>query len=208
MSTAQIFQFVVLIFSVVIHEVSHGYAALRLGDTTAKDAGRLTLNPLKHLDPVGSVFLPLTLMLINSPVLFGWARPVPYNPLNLKNPKKGAALIGAAGPLSNITIAVVFGLLLRIFGGGAPEGLTILMNVVILINLILAIFNLIPIPPLDGSSILFSVLPPKAYKIQAFLMRYGFLILIVFLFSPLFDMVVQPIVFGLYRLITGPAGLL
>jgi len=206
--TTQIFQFIILILSVVIHEVAHGLTALRLGDTTAKDAGRLTLNPIKHLDPMGSVILPIILALFSSPVLFGWAKPVPYNPYNLKDPKKGAAIIGAAGPLSNIAIAVVFGVVLRIFGASAPAGFILLANIVVIINLLLAVFNLLPIPPLDGSNILFALLPRSAAKAQAFLMRYGFIILIIFLFSPLFDLIVQPMIFGLYRLIVGGAGLL
>src|SRR3989338_4079103 len=105
-----LFQIIVLFFSVVIHEVSHGVVALMLGDKTAKDAGRLTLNPLKHIDPFGSVLLPVLLLIAQSPILFAWAKPVPYNPYNLKNPKSGAALIAAAGPLSNIILAVIFGI--------------------------------------------------------------------------------------------------
>ena len=156
---------------------------------------------------MGSVILPLILAIFNSPVLFGWAKPVPYNPYNLKDPKKGAALIGAAGPLSNIAIAVVFGLVLRVLGDGAPLGFVLLANIVVIINLLLAIFNLLPIPPLDGSNILFAVLPRRAANVQMFLTRYGFLILIIFLFSPLFEIIVQPIIFGLYRIIVGSAGL-
>src|SRR3989344_1145312 len=159
------FQIVVLIFSVVIHEVSHGFAALSLGDRTAEDAGRLTLNPLKHLDPFGSVLLPLFTLFLGG-FVFGWAKPVPYNPYNLKNQKWGPALVGAAGPAANIGLALVFGLLLR-FLPGFSESIpsTFLFNflsvasTITLLNLVLAVFNLVPIPPLDGSKVLFSVLP-------------------------------------------------
>src|SRR3989344_8287165 len=108
-----IFALVILIFSVMVHEVSHGAVADKLGDDTARNMGRLNLNPLNHIDPIGSILLPLFLALLNSPVLFGWAKPVPYNPHNLKDPKKGAALIGAAGPLSNMLLATFFGILSR-----------------------------------------------------------------------------------------------
>jgi len=202
------FQLVTLIFSIMIHEISHGWTALKLGDTTARDAGRLTLNPLKHLDPFGSIILPIMLIAFGSPILIGWAKPVPYNPYNIRgNPQKGAALIAAAGPLSNITIAVVFGIFLRLaavlFGPIQTAGLIILVNIVVFINILLAIFNLIPVPPLDGSSILFAFLPPGARGIRNFLTRYGFIILIFFVFSPLFQTVLTPLVTNIHRLIVG-----
>lgn len=163
-----IFQLAVLIFSVMIHEVSHGYVAERLGDPTARLAGRLTLNPLKHLDPFGSVILPL---LLSIPALFGqpafiigWAKPVPYNPYNLKNPERGGALIAAAGPLSNIFLAAIFGLFIRFLGisNYSNGNLIGLLSVIVSLNLLLAFFNLIPIPPIDGSKILSFFLPPAA----------------------------------------------
>lgn len=184
------FQLTVLIFSIIIHEISHGAAALYLGDDTAKRLGRLTLNPLKHLDPFGSLILPGLLVLINSPVVFGWAKPVPYNPYNLPNPKKGAAIIGAAGPLSNILIAVIFAFLLKIslIMGLINPALISGFLIIIFLNLILAFFNLIPIPPLDGSKLLFGLLPNMSFATQRFLEVYGFLILIILLFF-----------FGLFR---------
>jgi Zn-dependent protease len=202
------FQLITLIFSIMVHEIAHGFTALKLGDTTARDQGRLTLNPLRHLDPFGSVILPIMLILFQSPILIGWAKPVPYNPHNLKgDPQKGAALIGAAGPLSNIAIALVFGIILRIiivFANPAGAlGLVILLNIVVFINILLAIFNLIPIPPLDGSSILFALLPPGAAEFKNFLTRYGFIILLFFVFSPLFQNVLGPVVFGIHSLIVG-----
>ena len=181
-----IFQFIVFIFSVMVHEVSHGVVALKLGDETAKKEGRLTLNPLVHIDFFGSILLPIFLVLTSSPVIFGWAKPVPYNPNNLKNPKKGAALIGIAGPLSNIALAVIFGILLRIISGiGVPMSLfplSMLFQIIISINLLLAVFNLMPIAPLDGSKLLFAILPQKYYKLQVFLERYGMAILLAFIF--------------------------
>lgn len=215
MDPVQIFQLIVLIFSVMIHEVSHGLMALRLGDDTAKAAGRLTLNPLKHIDLFGSVILPLLLILSRSPILFGWAKPVPYNPLRLKDPKKGSALIGAAGPMSNIIIALVFGIVLRLIFSfyhidsafSFPGRIVLLLNIIVVINILLAVFNLIPIPPLDGASVLFAFLPDHWRAVRIFLSRYGFFLLLVLIFSPLFDFIARPVVFGLYRLFVGPAAL-
>lgn len=190
--------------SVVVHEVSHGYAALRLGDPTAKYEGRLTMNPLKHLDPFGSVILPLLLFITNAGFIVGWAKPVPFNPYNLRNARWGEALVAAAGPLSNIVIALIFGLFIRIaFAAGvalSPAALKII-SIIVLTNLVLAIFNLVPIPPLDGSKILFSVLPRSALKFRPFLEQYGFFIVIIFIVF--FGQVIAPVVGGLFVLITG-----
>lgn len=177
-----IFSIAVLIMSVVIHEVSHGVAANSLGDPTAKYEGRLTLNPLKHLDPFGSVLLPAILVFIKSPFIFGYAKPVPYNPYNLRNQKWGPAIVGAAGPASNILVAVIFAAVLRFFGelGGPAFGGIVLW--LMQINIWLAIFNLIPIPPLDGSKLLFSLLPAKLYGLELALEQYGFFILIILIF--------------------------
>lgn len=209
-----IFQLAILIFSVVIHEVAHGLAANALGDPTAKYAGRLTLNPLKHLDPVGSFLVPLMTFII--PRLFGgggfiigWAKPVPYNPYNLKvkNIEFGSAVVGAAGPLSNVTIAIVFGLLVRwaasSFGvlGSATLPIVEIMKVIVLVNLMLAVFNLVPIPPLDGSKVLFSIVPASWVSFRLFLERYGFILLLFFIFN--FSGLILPIVAALFRLATG-----
>lgn len=156
-----IFQIVILLFSVVIHEVSHGFVAEHLGDPTARLAGRLTLNPVKHLDPFGSFLLPVLLIISHSPIVFGWAKPVPYNPSRLvKDYKYGPLKVALAGPASNLLIAFVFGLLLR-FTYHLSFAFAGLVGIVVFLNLLLAIFNLMPIPPLDGSKILTVFLPPK-----------------------------------------------
>ncbi len=203
--TVLLFQLFVLVFSVIIHEVSHGLMALRLGDTTARDAGRLTLNPLKHLDFFGSFIVPITLFLLSGGTLvLGWAKPVPYNPYNLKNPKLSAALIGLAGPLSNILVALIFGLLIRVPLPAelvVPLTLMAFFNFIVFINVLLAVFNLVPIPPLDGSNILFSLMPRQLAAIQRFLERYGIFILIFFIFFGF--QFIFPVVYALYRLIVG-----
>ena len=198
-----IFQLITLILSVVVHEVSHGLIAYRLGDNTAKDMGRLTLNPIKHLDFFGSFLFPLTLFLFGSPILFGWAKPVPYNPYNLKDPQKGGGLIAAAGPASNLAVAVVFGVILKIFSatGLITPPAILFLQIIILVNVSLAIFNLVPIPPLDGSKILFAFLPPRYMKAQIFLERYGFLLLLLFIFFGI--RLIQPIVSKLFMFLVG-----
>jgi len=201
-----LFQLLVLLFSVVIHEVSHGYAAEQLGDPTARLSGRLTLNPLKHLDFFGSFLLPLMLWYAtNGAFVFGWAKPVPYNPYNLKNPRVGAAKIAAAGPASNLLVAVVFGTILRIMAGAGyqPQFLGELFALIIYTNVLLAIFNLVPIPPLDGSKVLFALLPKSESGLRAalFLERYGTLILLFFIFFG-FSLIL-PIVNALFGLIAG-----
>jgi len=142
--------------------------------------GRLTLNPIVHLDPIGSVILPLFLILMSvitsGPlILFGWAKPVPYNPLNLKNPKLGSFYIALAGPLSNILIAIIFGLLLRFNVVDINANLGLLFSLIIFLNLMLAIFNLLPIPPLDGSKVLFGILPDRFYKVEEFFIAINFI---------------------------------
>ncbi len=187
--------------SVVVHEVSHGYAAEALGDPTARYAGRLTLNPLKHLDPFGSFILPALTYFLGG-FIFGWARPVPYNPYNLKNQKWGPAVVAAAGPISNIFLAVVFGFLMRL-GAGALwlEGSLGLISSVVVINLVLAFFNLVPIPPLDGSKVAFAFLPFRFREFEEFLESWGPAILIFFVFF--FFRLLLPLVFYAFELITG-----
>lgn len=194
-----IFLIIILILSVIIHEISHGYAALALGDPTAKMSGRLTLNPIPHLDLWGSIIIPGLLAITGTGVIFGWAKPVPYNPYNLRNQRWGELLVAAAGPLSNVIIALIFGLLIR--AGLFSEMTLSLATYVVLINLVLAIFNLVPIPPLDGSKVLFSLLPYRFYGIKENLERYGFFLVILFIFF-LWSFIV-PVVLFFFRLITG-----
>ena len=151
-----LFLVAVIIFSAVIHEVMHGVAADRLGDPTARYAGRLTLNPIPHLDPFGSVILPLILAFSGSSFFFAWAKPVPYNPFNLRPGRFSEAVVAAAGPASNIAIALIAGLMIRT---GLFAGATSALLLIVVVNVMLCIFNLIPVPPLDGSKILSAFLP-------------------------------------------------
>lgn len=202
-----IFSIVILIFSVVIHEVSHGYAAYLLGDNTALYQGRLTLNPLKHLEWFGSFILPIMSYMLGG-FIIGWAKPVPFNPYNLQPSRwglpvqAGEAIVAFAGPFSNICIAVIFGLLVRfseVLSLGVP--FVYIASTIVFINLVLATFNLIPIPPLDGSKILFSVLPYSFRDVRNFLEKNGIFIMIFFIFF-LWQFVL-PVVSWEFHLITG-----
>lgn len=179
----------ILIVSIVAHEVAHGIAALWQGDRTAKDAGRLTLNPLVHIDPIGSIVLPLLMYLVGSPFLFGWAKPVPINPYHFKNMKYGEAMVAFAGPLVNIIFITIFTLLINF--GNLSQNFLEVSALIVLINLVLALFNLMPIPPLDGSKILFALIPQKYYRFRQsletkpFLFWFIAIILIWQIFAPL-----------------------
>jgi Zn-dependent protease len=198
-----IFSILVLIFSVVVHEVSHGYSAYLLGDNTAKYQGRLTLNPIKHLELFGSIILPAVSYLTGG-FIIGWAKPVPFNPYNLRNQKWGEAIVAVAGPLSNICIALFFGLLIR-FGIASQFGQAFLYisSMIVMINLVLATFNLVPIPPLDGSKILFSLLPYNMQYVRNFLERNQLFLVLIFVFF--LWQFVAPVVSLEFRLITGLA---
>ena len=198
-----IFTLIILMFSIMIHEIAHGALAYSLGDPTAKYMGRLTLNPLKHLDPVGSVLVPLSLAFLGAP-LIGWAKPVPINPNNFRDKKWGELKVSFAGPGSNLFIALFFGILLRIllylgFSGTFIQA----TGYIVFINLLLALFNLIPIPPLDGSHILFSLIP-SSEQFRIVLSRYGFfvLIFIIFFFPWFFDILFY-IIRSIFLVLTG-----
>jgi len=201
-----IFLIIVLILSIIIHEIAHGSVAYYLGDPTAKYAGRLTLNPLKHIDPIGSTLVPLFLIIMSritgGGIIFGWAKPVPINPRNFQDQKYGSMKVALAGPASNFVIALVFGLILRFLPSSiAFPGLIVMFSYVVYINILLAIFNLLPVPPLDGSHILFALLPSSARNIKIFLSQFGFFILLFIIFFA-FEYVISIINF-IFALITG-----
>ncbi|MEK7194312.1 MAG: site-2 protease family protein [Patescibacteria group bacterium] len=194
-----IFQIAILIMSVVIHEVSHGFAAKAYGDNTALYQGRLTLNPVKHIDPVGSVLIPILSYMMGG-FVFGWAKPVPYNPYNLKPGRWPEAFVSLAGPLSNICIAIIFSLAIR-FVALPSGGFLIITSTIVYVNILLAIFNLMPIPPLDGSKLLFSIFPEKLYAMRGFFERYGLVLVIFFIFFAW--QFVAPLVSFLFHFLTG-----
>ena len=196
-----IFYIIILIMSVVIHEVSHGFMAEYFGDDTARDAGRLTLNPIPHLDIFGSILLPAVLVLAHSPFLFGWAKPVPYNPNNLNNRKWGTIAVAAAGVLANLFIAIFFGIIIRLtLGFNLSISFYTITSAIVVVNLVLAIFNLVPIPPLDGSKILFSFFPKfissKIFRYE----QYSLILLLIFIIF--FSDYLYPILAFLFHLIT------
>lgn len=182
---------VALVFSVIMHEVAHGYAAYRLGDPTARDARRLTLNPLRHIDLVGSVLLPLILILTKSPVLLGWAKPVPFNPGYFRDVKKGIMIVGLAGPASNLMLAGIVGVMSWVFPFGGILGF--FLQQLCIVNVILAIFNLIPIPPLDGSRVVIGFLPSHLAAPYLRLEPYGFVIIFGLLWLGVLDYFLWPI---------------
>lgn len=196
-----VFWIAALLYSVVIHEVSHGAVAYSLGDPTAKNLGRLTLNPIRHLDMFGSILLPLVSFLLGG-FIIGYAKPVPYNPINLSDRKYGPAKVAIAGPASNVALAILFGLTLRflpdVFSTSIiPE----LLSVVVILNLTLAIFNLFPIPPLDGHWLLLTFLPARFTAVRTFLYKYSFALLLMFLFF-IFPLL-RPLISMLFKLLTG-----
>lgn len=192
-----LFVIVVIMFSAIIHEVMHGVAADRLGDPTARYAGRLTLNPIPHLDPFGSILLPILFTLSGSPIFFGWAKPVPYNPYNLRPGRFSEAIVAGAGPASNLALALLFGIAIR-SAFFAPEVNAVLFLVVV-VNVMLCLFNLIPIPPLDGSKVLEALLPRSLAHGYAHMRRQleqqplwgmGLVLLVVIVFGTAFSSVV------------------
>lgn len=202
-----LFLLIILIFSVVIHEIAHGAMANALGDSTAKLAGRLSLNPLKHLDPVGSVLLPGLLILLKevtgTGIIIGWAKPVPVNPLNFRNRKFDSAKVAIAGPATNLGLALVFGLSLRLISQlQLTPDFFLMFSYIIFINILLAVFNLLPIPPLDGSHILFLLLPSRlAENAYFFLNQFGLIILI--LIIVFYQEAIRWLINFIYTLIVG-----
>lgn len=190
-----------IIAAIIFHEVSHGFVANKLGDPTAKFMGRLTLNPLVHIDPVGTVILPALLMLTGGPV-FGWAKPVPINPANFKDPRRDMAISAAAGPITNVLLALVSLLILKFLtvplASLLPQAvivpLTMMFKQSILINVVLAAFNLLPIPPLDGGRVLVGLLPHKQAVLYSRIEPYGFFIVIILLMTGIAGVFVNPLI--------------
>ncbi|MFI5354374.1 MAG: site-2 protease family protein [Desulfobaccales bacterium] len=191
---------VVFIFSVMIHEMAHGYVALRNGDPTAKIMGRITLNPLPHIDPVGSILLPLLIFFSGSRFFIGWAKPVPVNPLNYRNYRWGEITVSAAGPLSNLALAAAFAFLLRLDLG---IGVQVLASYGVSINIILALFNLIPIPPLDGSHILSILLPPELRRLYHHLDQVGFILILILWYTRVLPAIIMPLYRTIVTLLLG-----
>jgi len=182
---------VVLLFSIIIHEVAHGYVALLNGDPTARMLGRITLNPVPHIDPVGTIILPLLLLLSQAGIIFGWAKPVPVNPLNYRNYRWGEFAVSAAGPVSNLVLAAIFSIMLRM--GLANPGLMKLAYFGVSINIFLALFNLIPIPPLDGSHILALFLPRELARLYDHLQPVGFILILILFYTGILGAIIMPI---------------
>ena len=204
-----VLQFGSLAFSIVCHEAAHGWMARRCGDPTAERAGRITLNPLAHVDLVGSIILPVLLVVMHSPVLFGWAKPVPFNPMYFRNVRKGVMLVGAAGPLANFALALLAAAVARLMlllpgASSFPEPLVLLPVLLCLTNLMLGLFNLIPIPPLDGSRIVLGLLPPRLARSYLSVERFGFLIVFGLLWLGALDRVIQPLLTVTARLLLPP----
>ncbi len=194
-----IFYFLVIVPSAIIHEYAHGLAADMLGDPTARYAGRLTINPIPHIDLWGTILMPITLSLLTGgKFLFAYAKPVPYNPYNLKNQKWGPAMVAIAGPAANLLLAIAFAVVVRIL---PPSSFTAILSIIVYANVMLTIFNLVPIPPLDGSKILYALLPDSARGVRNFLDKNGFIILLFFIFF-LFELI-SPLIDGLFRLLIG-----
>lgn len=190
---------IILIFSVIVHEVMHGYVALMFGDTTAQRAGRLTLNPIPHIDPIGTILLPGLLILLRSGFLIGWAKPVPINPLNFSDLKRGEIFVSLAGVGANFVLALVFAVLYHIIFAFSPNILALqILKFGVQINLVLGVFNLLPVPPLDGSKVLTAFLPYEiARNFERISFQYGFMIILLLLYfniiGIIFDITIPPL---------------
>lgn len=196
-----IFQIVVLLYSVILHEMAHGFMAVHLGDPTPKLMGRLTLNPLRHIDPFGSIVLPIITSIAGFG--FGYAKPVQFNPRNIRDFRYGSAKVALAGPSVNLALAVLSGLLVRyLLAIPGAEALAGLLSFVVMINLTLGIFNLMPIPPLDGHHIIFAFLPSQYLKFREMVYRHGIILFLLFIFF-IFPVIHQGLIYPLFRLIIG-----
>ena len=206
-----------IIFAIVLHEVAHGWVANRLGDHTARDMGRLTLNPLSHIDLFGTILMPLLLFwATNGRMVFGYAKPVPINPYNFQNPKKGMALSSLAGPGINLVMAISFAVILRLVLPAIAQitprdawnwfgpPLVLMCQSGVIINVVLGVLNMIPIPPLDGSRVVYWLLPDKQAALYYQLERYGFVILMFLLAFNILGKIIGPLIDPLLSLLLGP----
>ena len=194
------FFFIIIIPSAIIHEYAHGWVADQLGDPTARYAGRLTLDPRSHIDKWGTLFMPVLLFLMTGGrFLFAYAKPVPYNPYNLKNQKWGPLLVAIAGPLANFLLALMFGLSIQFLPLSAQ--MISFLSVIVYANVLLGVFNLVPIPPLDGSKVLYAIMPDSMWKVKQIFEQYGFFILIIFIFF--FFQLIIPIIYFIFNLFIG-----
>jgi Zn-dependent protease len=199
-----------MVLAFTVHEAMHGFVARRYGDDTAERLGRLTLNPLKHIDPIGTIVMPSLALLLNIPVI-GWAKPVPVNPAKLRNPRVDMAKVAAAGPLSNLVQAFLWALLLAVLqrlstGGGGPSLLMSMCTAGILVNALFAVFNMLPIPPLDGSRVLRSFVPPSVASVLDRLEPFGFFILFGLLYAGVLNPLLTPLLDAVSRLVTTLGG--
>jgi Zn-dependent protease len=198
-----------VLFAITLHEVAHGWVARRFGDRTAEMLGRLTINPLKHIDPIGTVIVP-ALALMTTGFLFGWAKPVPVSIRNLRNPRRDMMLVAAAGPGSNILMAIFWAFFTKLITVSGLEGMTLqffltMGQIGVLINVILAVFNMLPIPPLDGGRVLSGLLPPRMSTRLDALEPYGLIVVLAFIFFAWSYL--RPIISGVTNLVMGVAGL-
>ena len=187
-----------VLFAITLHEVAHGWVASKLGDNTAKMLGRLTVNPFKHIDPIGTVVVPLAMVLLQTGFVFGWAKPVPVNMRNLNSPKKDMAIVAAAGPISNLIMAVFWVFVFKLGSSvitdpNIAKGIMAMGQAGIMINLILFIFNLLPIPPLDGSKVLSGIVPSSVSAIMDKIEPYGLFIVIGLLYFGVLNAIITPV---------------
>lgn len=202
-----------ILFAITVHEVAHGWIANKLGDPTARMLGRLTLNPIKHIDPIGTILVP-GILVYTTGFIFGWAKPVPVGWRNLRSPRRDMALVAAAGPVSNLCMAVLWGLIIKLgvllqtsTGMGISLAMIEMGKVGIQINLVLLVLNLLPIPPLDGSRVVASFLPPKLAYVYARIEPFGFVILLALLYFKVLNVILAPLVNTLGGYIVGLLGL-